>query len=1788
MKITRKVLVALLSLALIASCFALSVSAAVGEITDENYDDVLGYFDDRYYVNKDFTGAAGTSSLGYATEGIVSTIFGNTEGFSVGGNGTSTLQIDKNELNVFSNTANGNEIYFDVTQTAKESFGINANFKFPSANVTFKLLNGTKEGTELFVIKAKTITVGGTTNTSSIVSASKYADLNAHFLLNPDGSAKLTVTFSNATATETYTADFTADQVGDYTGFRIDFAKIKTKFKFTNLQIYPGYIPRTGADNTGIVADYILALSDAINAAESNEVKAKYANVIYTAVSEGGFDTNKITDAELKAKVDAAIVNAKTVLGETYITLYTEAADKINTTLSYSERIAAYNTLVEYKSFVDLVYGDQTQEVKDAVDAATAKVNAEKESIDVVVANTKASVDLLEGFDSKTVDYATLVNTLQSVAAKPIAPDYADETYTAERIVASLATEAGAKADLEARNTMVALFAENVAKATKPETETAEEFAARYEAYILAKANYYTDVTYNEFAPEGAENYVEGLMAAFDLVEQEMNAESEKAVVLAQKVEYTTVVGYLYVKNYLNKLASDIDAANLGYPGVADTVALYNEYVTAADALSGDTTVAELLEYLVAGKLLENGVKYDVTDNFGVDIVTDTVDGVTFSVVLNAGSDVELVSFNEGVLKIGAKTVEGLTAIDVDVYVAKVGEAYVAYVSVNGDVINVTKVELEGAVTGVTATSTTELYAYNGSFVRNPVSADEMANLLCETVSLYNAAGNNTEENYLAWIEVIYNTVIKANGFSSEFVSEGLKEATDNAIVNVAKIVGNYYAFKLIDGASKIDVTAAYDNRLSFIETLTGYMNYIVSIEEEYVMAGTFEFDADPEIFESAREAYTIENDLLVTIAEQTKAAVEAVLNLPAKPAYKELYLAVQIFNENPIDATYYDDTYSIEVVMDAYDTVKRLIKNFAAINASAKAFVENTLKADNANVGEDESEESFRTRYYAYLIAKENFFDDETYTEYIGIELTLAEVLAIYANVDAEMVVEIANANNVIGSVAAAAPLNFYAKAEAIVALKALVEGANLKFPGVKEAVESYNSIVEFVNAKSIERLALEFVEIYEGKKYLSDNFDDAENTEWIRSTPQFAYITDEVAFNKSSAFAYRIVDGVMTFRNLGAAHFDVTPENAGSFGINLTGKLSALDDSITLAVYNGNRTSEGVKGIELITIEAGKVTVYTADGPVEYASAVKENTVFSVSAYYEVTAKGANLAVTVSLDDNSEEVYFVAVNDFTYSMFELVVTEVALDSIDVYAGSFNRSTPNVVELTAKYINDIVAAYNADNTVNFLDDLARVITTNKIAVDTIADETLKATALESIKTALTVVGNDYATKIIAGAEAIDVNAAYNTRLDHYNAMMALDKVLGAIQTDFTNVEITATVESINTARATFAAEKVLLDTAKENTYVSYEAAYKVPNLLLASYKDLRDAYDTFKAYPICDTFYDELISADDMANVLALIQSINDTYNNTNKNVLSFYESVFAADNRNVSADETPEAFALRYAAYINAKNLYFSDATYNEYLPEGVITVEEILAIYDLIDAEMIAVTELAEEFISIVKEANLSLSYSVKKIALAQAAILLANVEQGYPGVVDTITLYNAIKQNVTDKEAAAKAYIEAVLAIANANDFASKKAAIAAAKALAAAGSDVSVDVVVNGVSITQANILFSDAESEIMLLEIRVENFVSAVNAIQSATGLEAKKAAIVKALSFKAKADVTNASVITATAALDKAIADYNAAINTANTALESAVNVMASAVVKTVPTKPAAQVVAIVKKFFD
>ena len=482
-------------------------------------------------------------------------------------------------------------------------------------------------------------------------------------------------------------------------------------------------------------------------------------------------------------------------------------------------------------------------------------------------------------------------------------------------------------------------------------------------------------------------------------------------------------------------------------------------------------------------------------------------------------------------------------------------------------------------------------------------------------------------------------------------------------------------------------------------------------------------------------------------------------------------------------------------------------------------------------------------------------------------------------------------------------------------------------------------------------------------------------------------------------------------------------------------------------------------------------------------------------------------------------------------------------IDDMEIYEGSFIRYPSLKDDVTTTHLQDLDAIYNSDST-----DKATKLRIARV-IDYLYNEAEDFIVGDVMPNAQKYINETYAVAFADAAASIDTTLGYYERVAYLDVLEEYDVKLPAAGSLNGAVGITPELEAaITGAREAYAAEVELLDgfRVRCEAFIDYMNAYDPTN------KDYEYIVNYLSGADD-DKFANRIPSYDGIDVAEAIYAGLKAKSELINADINSF---VTAVDKM-----EAATTFGPLFAAYLEANagyTKYGTDAVINPDLENSTKTglVDKIGSYESKVD-EILATAFTCDEFNRIINEATIASYYTSLTNILAEAATVRAqfdDYEMDYPGIAESVAIYEALNAAVTATTNAVDAYIAAVNAIATKTTFADKKAAITAALALKADGDILGVDGVV------EANIALTNAEAEINILEGNSTTLISLVKQIKEAETLAEKRALIHLANASAANAEDTYTGVTQAKADLAAAIAAFEADVAAANGALDAAI----------------------------
>ncbi len=718
--------------------------------------------------------------------------------------------------------------------------------------------------------------------------------------------------------------------------------------------------------------------------------------------------------------------------------------------------------------------------------------------------------------------------------------------------------------------------------------------------------------------------------------------------------------------------------------------------------------------------------------------------------------------------------------------------------------------------------------------------------------------------------------------------------------------------------------------------------------------------------------------------------------------------------------------------------------------------------------------------------------------------------------------------------------------------------------------------------------------LEYYESETYLEESFDGVDS-----ANEAFAKVSESLSVVGSlSTMSIAPLEGgkALTSSNLGPVIFKAT-EASAPVGMGINARIS-FNASFALIVYDETGAPLTVfKVDDKIKATSGNVE-YSEDNAVEvYPNAESRvtvsNALYSIGAYFKNGEAGVSGTINLKSTDGAvSETYNFSVADYKVSSVAFVYNAgnegVITDYLQIYEGSYARSFVEKDEIVGQCIKGIMTLYKAEiakaapdkaYAKDLLSTVDRLVAFHGYSPEALTDSALKEQVADAIDACYGYYAADSLASFKASVGLINTNAAYPQRVlaadGAYASVKTIEYILANYPTLVPAGNLAADIQLVKD-------EMAALENLENETIAVIEEVKKIGDPLISSYGELKAVYDVISELEFCPTYVNDSLgySAEDMVGITEKVNTTISRFETVEDSLVRFVENVALASN-------TGKTFLTRYYAYLRAERYYFYDETFT---PDGFADMNEVLEAYDYAATYVENKSSIADPFITNINNADATESYAVRVEALAAASYYLEKVEMTYPGVEEAYNKYLTLTKACEDQVAATESYIKAVLAIGRATTDAEKNAAIEIARVYSVLGSDVSVNVTVDGVTVAQANVIFSDADIHLQVFEAVNNNFINAVNNIAKAKTLAERRAAIHEAIYRRdiEGVDDTVAGIAEAKVTLDAAIEKYNSDIEVSNSAAVATTNVATAVTSGTAPTSIVGAIVAIIKKIFE
>ena len=363
---------------------------------------------------------------------------------------------------------------------------------------------------------------------------------------------------------------------------------------------------------------------------------------------------------------------------------------------------------------------------------------------------------------------------------------------------------------------------------------------------------------------------------------------------------------------------------------------------------------------------------------------------------------------------------------------------------------------------------------YCGTFERYPAEKNDItAQTIIDLGAMYNDESTSSADKVR--IATVLDKLINEYKFVPADTTPNLNEV--NAVIgDVAKYVTLAFAEEVIGRAAAIDKTLGYDARIKYIEESMYYVDSMPSDDELANMDGLSDSLEVIEAVKAARAAFAQEVlDCAAVATDSVNFVTKMSTYDPDNKNYDE-YLKVFYGEINAIvnvDFTYNyttDDGYGMaQAILDfeAFNVKYNKLNDAANEFIAGAQAMQEALEVINASAPKEEAyEEAFAKLSAGYLQADAVYNNgdiDENLDE--STHALLLSLFAVYNNEDNRNFVldQIAASESFLEVMKRASTATYYTAIKAELENAAnYIDSARLKYPGVPEAIELYNTLTE------------------------------------------------------------------------------------------------------------------------------------------------------------------------------------------------------------------------------------------------------------------------------------------------------------------------------------------------------------------------------------------------------------------------------------------------------------------------------------------------------------------------------------------------------------------------------------------------------------------------------------------------------------------------------------------------------------------------------------------------------
>lgn len=585
MKSIRKVLLALLAISIVACGFSVFAFAAENTAATE----ILEFYESKVFVNETFTDA---EDLDSAFEGADESFTADTFEASSVTDGVLTVR-----------NQGVKHMTLPLPAGAASGFGVNAGFAFNDADgidgLSIILHSDSRFNNNIdlplpLFVKGSDVKVADCSEVeySEGIIEDIYSNVagveNGQFytvcvyVQTTDAGICGSVVLTAADGTELSSTEFSVKNYAPVEitlSFMADSASgagaSVNSVQLDFLEIYQGSFARRLNDNKEAIGEKLIAI-----AATDDDAALRAASKV---VSTYGYNTDGL-DAAVAEPIDEAIAVITEKLAATFAEEFIALVGTIDATADYTAR---YSKVVDGTFYsntfesLQLKYPDVWAELNadNAISDALESFYGERDTVKALENATLTVISVVDTIrNPETATYETLENAVTLIGDKVICPTYRADGYDEARVTSAQTKAALVVSVFETVSAKAETFVDSVYVAYHNilSAEEGADFATGYAAFVVAKANYVSDVT----CPVDTEKYATfaAVVDDYDAVLRKVTLVENEYMNFKAQVDRAIENDSFRVKDVAVAEASAyLDTIERGYPGVTETIQAYNE-----------------------------------------------------------------------------------------------------------------------------------------------------------------------------------------------------------------------------------------------------------------------------------------------------------------------------------------------------------------------------------------------------------------------------------------------------------------------------------------------------------------------------------------------------------------------------------------------------------------------------------------------------------------------------------------------------------------------------------------------------------------------------------------------------------------------------------------------------------------------------------------------------------------------------------------------------------------------------------------------------------------------------------------------------------------------------------------------------------------------------------------------------------------------------------------------------------------------------------------------------------